>query len=187
MRFDKTPQDIFAVQDEIAAQVASRLNSSVVVSAGMRSTHGTEKLDAWLPFVQGRDLLNTRRLADLEQAKERFAEAIRVDPSFASAYTGLAEAHLLGAYFSLSEFWFINGPPMPEAEKAKIEELLARAIALDDKNGEAYLLRAWLVHGQSPEAEADYRRGLALSPNNALGYERFARVRFFGHGRERAD
>ena len=168
IRFDRTLEDIFAVQDEIATRVASRLTSSVAVSAAKQLTHGTDKLDAWLPYVQGRALLNTRRLPDLEQAKERFAEAIRVDPSFASAYVSLAEAHLMSAYFPLSEFWFVNGPKMPEAERARIEELLAKALTLDPKNGEAYLLRGWLERDRE-EAEKEYRRGLALSPNNALG------------------
>jgi len=178
IRFDRTLEDIFAVQDEIATRVAGRLTSSVAVSSAKQLTHGTEKLDAWLPYVQGRALLNTRRLADLEQAKERFAESIRVDPAFASAYVSLAEAHLMSAYFPLSEFWFVNGPKMPEAEQARIEELLAKALTLDPKNGEAYLLRGWLERDRE-EAEKEYRRGLALSPNNALGYERLARLIFF--------
>lgn len=178
MRFDRKPEDIFAVQDEIATQVARALASSVAANAGKQFVHGTEKLDAWLPYLQGRALLATRRLTDLEQAKERFSEAIRVDPSFASAYVSLAETHLLRSYFALSEFWFINGPNLPEEERARIEKLLAHALALDDRNGEAYVLRGWLEPDRV-KAEADYRRGLALSPNNALGYERFARLLFF--------
>ena len=77
----------------------------------------------------------------------------------------------------LSEFWFVNGPNISEAEQARIEQLLAQALTLDDKNGEAYLLRGWL--GQETDAEADYRHGLALSPNSALGYERLARLLWY--------
>ncbi len=172
IRFDRTPQDIFAVQDEIATQVARALASSVA-DAGTPDAWGAEKLDAWLPYVQGRALLTTRRLPDLEQAKARFAEAIRVDPSFASAYVGLAEAKILSARFPRTEWWGF-GPPI--AEQAGIEELIARALALDPTNGDAYLLRAFL--GWVDHPVADFRRGLALSPNNALGYERFARVLF---------
>lgn len=178
IRLDRAPQDIFAVQDEIATQVARALAASVDARVGRQSTHGTDNVDAWLAYVQGRALLATRRLADLVQAKERFAEAIRFDTSFASAYVSLAEAHLLGAYFPLSEYWFINGPNLPDADRARIEELLGRALALDDRNGEAYLVRGWLEQ-EAEKAEADYRRGLALSPNNALGYERLARLLFF--------
>jgi transcriptional activator of cad operon len=177
IRFDRTPEDIFAVQDEIATQVARALASSVADKAGKQLAHGTENFDAWLPYLQGRALLATRRLADLEHAQGRFAEAIRVDPSFVSAYVSLAETHLLRSYFLLSEFWFINGPNLPEQERARIENLLEHALALDDKNGEAYLLRGWLEPDRA-KAEGDYRRGLALSPNNALGYERLARLLF---------
>lgn len=178
IRFDRTPEDIFAVQDEIASQVARALSSSVGADSGNQHARGTESLDAWLSYLQGRALLATRRLADLEQAKERFGEAIRIDSSFASAYAGLAEAHLLDSYFGLSEFWFFNGPPLPEEERARIDNLLAHALALDEENGEAYLLRGWLEPDRV-KAESDYRRGLALSPNAASGYERLARLLFF--------
>lgn len=179
MRFDRTLEDIFAVQDEIATRVAGALASSVDANArpGL-AQRGTEKLDAWLPYLQGRALMATRRLADLDQARERFAEAIRVDPSFASAYVALAETQLVAAYFPLSELWFINGPFMPAAARTEIEQLLSRALALDEKNGEAHVLRAWMQRDRLT-AEADYRRGLALSPNSALGYERLARLLFY--------
>jgi TolB-like protein len=178
IQFDRTPEDVFAVQDEIASQVARALTSSVAATSGKQYAQGTENLDAWLSYLQGRALLATRRLADLEQAKERFAEAIRIDSSFASAFVSLAEAHLLDSYFALSEFWFFNGPRLPEAERARIEKLLAQALALDEEDGEAYLLRGWL-EPDPVKAESDYRRGLALSPNNASGYERLARLLFF--------
>src|SRR5262249_55179038 len=156
-----------AIQDEIASQVGQALASSIDASAGRAiPLHGTEKLDAWLAYLQGRALIATRRLADLVQAKDPFAQAVRGDPSVPSAYVGLAEAHLLDAYFAMSEFWFFNGPNLSTAEQAQIEELLDHALALDPKSGEAYLLRAWLEQDY-PSAEADYRRGLALSPNSA--------------------
>ena len=178
IQFDRTPKDIFAVQDEIASQVARALTSSVSATSGKQYARGTENLDAWLSYLQGRALLATRRLTDLQQAKERFAEAIRIDSSFASAYVSLAEAHLLDSYFALSEFWFFNGPRLPEVELARIDTLLAHALALDEDNGKAYLLRGWLEPDYA-KAESDYRRGLALTPNDASGYERLARLLFF--------
>jgi tetratricopeptide (TPR) repeat protein len=57
------------------------------------------------------------------------------------------------------------------------QELVAKAIALDPKNGDAYLQRAYLVAFRDlAAAELDYQRGLALSPNSAQGYAGLAAV-----------
>jgi tetratricopeptide (TPR) repeat protein len=182
MQFDRTPQDLFAVQDEIAIDVARALMLSIDTKASQKlANRGTNHVEAWLAYLQGRALLQTRKAADLERAKERLTEAIRLDPSFASGYVALAEAHLLEEYFRYPEFWFLKGALMSPEGRAEIEQLLARALSLDESNGEAYLVRAWLQQDYL-QAEADYRRGLALSPNNASGYERFAKLLFFFPG-----
>jgi transcriptional activator of cad operon len=180
-RFDRAANDIFAVQDEIALEVARALE--VNISAGTReklTDRGTQNLDAWLAYEQGRALMSTRKLADLENATKRFADAMRLDPSFAAAYVSQAEARLLIGLFQTSDLWFGWNPHLAPSERTEIDQLLAQALKLDPRNGEAYIVHGWLREGVNAlEAEADERRGLALSPNSELGYERLARVLFF--------
>ncbi|HEY4972545.1 MAG TPA: hypothetical protein VII41_02990, partial [Steroidobacteraceae bacterium] len=179
-RFDRKLTDIFAVQDEIALAVARALE--VNVGIGARETlagRGTQNLDAWLAYEQGRALLATRKLADLQSATTRFSDAIRQDPSFAAAYVSQAEARLLIAFFQGSDTWFAAGPQLAPADRTDIERLLAQALKLEPGNGDAYIVHAWLHEGHPLDAEADYRRGLALSPNSELGNERLARLLFF--------
>jgi len=76
-------------------------SKSVTVSADRRATgSGTENLEAWLAYQQGRALAGTRKLTDLDIAQQRFAEATRLDPSFALAYVARAEARAVRSIFS---------------------------------------------------------------------------------------
>ena len=170
MRFDRTPQDLFALQDEIAVAVARALEFERHGECRPRiAQQDTKNLEAWIAYQQGRALAATRKKADLERATERFAEAMRRDPAFASAYVALAETRLLLTLFSTSDTWLGSVPLLPSSEaRAQIERLLARAIALNGRDGRAYLVRAW-IQEDAAQAEADYRRGLALSPNDAMG------------------
>jgi TolB-like protein/DNA-binding winged helix-turn-helix (wHTH) protein len=183
-RFDRAANDIFAVQDEIALEVAQALEVNISAAAREKlAGRSTQNLDAWLAYEQGRALMATRKLADLQNATKRFADASRLDPSFAAAYVSQAEARLLTAFFQGSDVWFGLEPALAPAERIEIDRLLAQALKLDPRDGEAYIVHGWLREGGETgnqlEAEADDRRGLALSPNSELGYERLARVLFF--------
>lgn len=177
-RYDRMTQDVFAMQDEIAVEVATALESHLADGVRGMAPTGTQNLEAWLAYQQGRDSASTRRKTDLLRAQERFAAAIREDPEFAAAYVRLAEARILLAFNDLSESWFINSPQLEDADRVEIETLLARAVELDPNDGDAYIVRAWLV-ADPVAAAADYRRGLELRPNSAEGLERLARVLFF--------
>ena len=78
MRFDRAPGDIFEVQDEIALQVTRALELSLDAKERDRLTgQGTENLDAYLAFLQGRSLQATDRVADTRDAVGHFERATR--------------------------------------------------------------------------------------------------------------
>ncbi len=183
IRLDRTPRDIFSVQDEIARAVAEALQLSLSAQGGaLPGPHRTPNIEAWLAFQQGRALIGTRKMTDLKTAKERFAEALRIDPNFAAAYVGMAEAYVTEAYVAQSEFWLGTRPALSRSDKDLVTHLLTRALQLDPQNGDAYLIRAW-QEVEDAKAEPDYRRGLQLSPNNAAGYAHFARLLFRSLGK----
>jgi TolB-like protein len=174
MRFDRAPGDIFEVQDEIALQVTRALELSLDAKERDRLTgQGTENLDAYLAFLQGRSLQANDRIVDTRDAIGHFERAIRVDPEFAHAYVNLAAAKLLVAEYEVTD---------DRAERFEIalresRELVERALALDPENGDAYLQRANLTtFDDLSAAEADFRKGLDLSPNSAEGYAGLATV-----------
>ena len=104
IRLDKPVSDIFAVQDEIAAHVASALELSVQPDAAARiAGQGTTHLDAYLAYLQGRSSLATGRIGDALQAVEQFQQSLRLDPAFAAAYVSLAEAEVFAAEYGAAE------------------------------------------------------------------------------------
>jgi TolB-like protein len=174
MRFDRRPGDIFEVQDEIAMQVTQALELSLDARTRDRLTgQGTSNVEAYLAFMQGRALLGNERVVDAKQAIEQFERAIKLDPKFAAGYVSLAEAELFVAEFDVTD------DRQERFERALIrgQELVEQALALDTDNGDAYLERAHLLYFHDlAAAEADYRRGLELSPNSANGYAGLATV-----------
>jgi transcriptional activator of cad operon len=181
VRFDRTPTDLFALQDEIAAAVTTALEVSVEASATARPPRiPTKNLDAWIAYQQGRDLSATRRLADLERAQERFATATQLDPAFVLAYVAQAETLMARRIFPQSDSWLGVRPDLSAADQTQIGQWLARALLLDPQEGMIYTVRAWSRDSEA-DAESDYRHGLALSPNDATGYERFAKILYSRH------
>jgi len=173
LRFDRTIGDVFAMEDEISHSVARALQ----VSLGPRE-HPFARfgIDAYLAFMQGRAFVATGKVKDAERAVERFARAAEIAPDFAAAYVALADAHLHLANLTATSD---TSPPMVAALR-QAQPLLDRALQLDDSLGEAYVLRADIrnYEGDLVGAEADYRKGLALSPSYGVGHEHFAQFLF---------
>ena len=183
MQFDRAATDVFAVQDEIAVEVARAmqltLDAGAEAVASLRQG-ATTSYEAYLAFLRGRALLASSRVSDLSKAAESLAAAIRHDPKFASAYVLLARARA-----SLAD----QGADQDRSFSQAIEEameLLDQAIRLDSKNGEAFVERGYLrIFDDPAAADADLRRGIGLSPNYARGYEGLAAVMFQSVARRR--
>jgi TolB-like protein/Tfp pilus assembly protein PilF len=174
MRFDRRPGDIFEVQDEIALQVTRALQLSLDADERDRLTgQGTQNLDAYLEFLQGRSLQATDRVVDTSEAIGHFERAIEADPNFADAYVHLAAAKVYVAEYEVTD----DRPERFERALNEGKALVRRALALDPKNGDAYLHLAQLTaYDNLAASEKAYRRGLELSPNSAAGYAGLATV-----------
>ena len=160
LRFDREIGDIFAVEDEIAQSVARALEVSLRDAIHPHARYG---IDAYLTFMRGRALVASRRIADAEQAIERFTRAIQLAPDFAAAHVAVADAHLHLAQVTDERC----DMPRVKAAQLKARPLLARGLELDPSLGEAYVLRADFkdCSGDVAGAEADFRKGLTLSPS----------------------
>ena len=142
MRFDRTAGDIFAIQDEIAVQVTRALELSLTPGAMEQMTgQGTTNLEAYLEFLQGRSLLATNRVADSSTALARFERAVALDPGFAAAYLGTAEAGLYAAEFEVTD----DRQSRFEIARRRGQTLVDKALSIDPNYGEAYLQRAHLA------------------------------------------
>ncbi|MDH5177303.1 MAG: hypothetical protein OEW50_06945 [Gammaproteobacteria bacterium] len=174
IRFDKDRADIFAVQDEIAAQVANALKLSLDADTADRlAGQGTTNVNAYLAYLDGRSRLAQGSVGEAENAIKQFTQALQLDPSFAAALVSLAEAEIFAAEFNVTD----DRPERFEAAVLRASDLVDSALAIDPKFGPAYIMRGYLeAFTDLAAAEADYRRGLELRPSDAKGYAGLAAV-----------
>jgi serine/threonine protein kinase len=121
-RYDRDLTDVFAVQDEIAAAIAEKLEVTYVSPpAPVSASKTTPNVEAYDAYLKGRALLQKRGLS-LQEALACFERAVELDPSSARAHAGLGDALWWLAYYHLA--------PRDEA-LTRARTSLARALEID--------------------------------------------------------
>jgi TolB-like protein len=172
LRFDRTIADIFSIEDQIADTVADALASNLAnLATTVQSSARSDNLDAWLAYLQGRELLERWTVGGFQQAVQQFDRAITLDPGFAAAYVALADAHMLGCWTRQVVGNRVGGKEegLQASLAEKIAPLVNKALALDPFLGAAYLVRGQWMQDDPHRAEADYRKGIELDPANGRG------------------
>ena len=157
--YDKTLDDIFAVQSEIAEKVAGELKNQLLDSDKRTlEKKPTENTEAYTYYLQGRELLREGTEASLREALSLFEKAIVLDPKFARAYVGVAECHQSLATRGSEPF---------DVSYSTVKSSLHYAIDLDPDLPEAHsaLSEMFFNIDKVPEMEAEARRALELNPS----------------------
>jgi adenylate cyclase len=157
--YDKTLDDIFAVQSEIAEKVAGELRVRLVESEKRTlEKKPTENIEAYTCFLRGRELLREETEVSFRQAIGLFEKAIQLDPSFAKAYVGVAEGHQ-----SLAT----AGHEPYDVSLPIVKTLLERAINLDPDLAEAHRSLSEMFYNMDDllNSETEARRALELNPS----------------------
>lgn len=175
VKIDRSIDEVFAVQDQIAQHIAQRLDVTLHERPAEYANFGT---DAYLAFLKGRALMGSRKIDDIDEAMRQFSRAIELAPSFAAAYAELANAKYLRTGVT-GTFHRDIGKLSPE-----IKALVDRAIEMDPGAGESYFVRASyeLDMNEAAGADADFRKGLELAPNYGAGLRIYA-THLFDQGR----
>src|SRR5207244_12300201 len=100
-QYDREMPDVFAIQDEIARAIATRLQVALGGDEAPLVTPATGNLDAYHLYLKGRYYLAQRGLG-LKKALECFDQALALDPQYALAYAGLADACTVLAQYGLA-------------------------------------------------------------------------------------
>ena len=156
-RYDRDLTDVFVVQDEIAAAIAAKLQLTLVRPEGNSERATTNQVAAYELYVRGR-ALTMQRGAGIAQAVECFEHAIELDPSYAPAHAGLAEALRTLAQYGLVR----AADAIPRAKAA-----IARALELDADLGEAIGVLALITLTSDLDADRSmelFERALAVNP-----------------------
>jgi TolB-like protein len=163
-QFDRRMTDVFHIQDEIATSVVDALALQLPESTQRRMVRKrTDNVAAYDAYLQGMALMPKRDVGDMRRALAHFERAIRIDPGYARAYVGAHDAlHLIDNYGHISQ-----------DERRKEQAYLQRALQLAPDMGEVQVARGVsLEMANQPEAaEAAYRRGVALAPGYATGWQ----------------
>ena len=120
--------------------------------------------DAYMAYLEGRYYWNQLSVPSLERAIVHLTQATELDPSFALAYSGLADAYCsLGVIGDVAP-----GEMFPKARKAA-----ENALALDDYLAEAHTSLAYVKFSYDwnwSSAEAEFQRAITLNPNYAIAH-----------------
>jgi adenylate cyclase len=158
--FDRQMDDIFGIQTDIAKRVAKSLKVKLLPKEVERmESRAPENTSAYSAYLKGRTLLVSRTEADLKVAKELFESAIAMDPAYAPAYSGLADAYILLRDYSLSI-------PQSTANR-QARELVSKALELNPDLAEARATLGLLLseNYDFAGAEKELRRAISLNPS----------------------
>ena len=168
--YDRDLEDVFAIQSDIAEKVAQALEVELLAGEKREiEKESTENLEAYKLYLKGRYFWNKRRGSGLEKAIEYFKQTIEIDPDYALAYAGLADAYnLLPAWSSSTAF---------KEASLQAKKAVLQALMIDDMLAEAHaslaLLKAdceWDWEG----SEREFKRGIELNPGYPTGHHWYA-------------
>ncbi len=157
--------DVFAMQDEIANDIAGQVAPEIVAEAAdslISTRASTQVPEAYLLAVRGREQLAQRSEGPLRRSIALFEEAIELDASYGDAYVGLATAHALLPFYSDMSM---------EASFDLARSIIAKGARVDDTvdTRAAGIVAFMLFHSEWRwiESENAFRVALQNSPNDA--------------------
>jgi TolB-like protein/Tfp pilus assembly protein PilF len=167
--FERNSRDVLALQDELASAIASEINVQLTPSEQSRLTSSQSvNPEAHDAYLKGRYFFNRPSDENLKKAIALFEEAIRLNPNFAPAYSGLSDAVLWAGY---NEDVLTSTEAKPRARAAA-----EKAVQLDPDSAEAHASLAtykFFYDFDWDGSEAEFRRAFALNPNYAFAHDQF--------------
>ena len=189
--YDRKLENIFAIQDEIAANIQAALKSAILgddFQPAAVQRHRSHNIDAYNAYLMGKELLARRTLEDIKGAIEQFERAIAIEPEFALSHAWAARAWML-----------LEDRDFESLDKAAVDvEVLplldaANALAPDDAEVLAISGLHQRMRFRYEQALQSLNRAIALNPNfaeayvwRAASYERKGDYRAMLADRERA-
>ncbi|WP_050596732.1 BTAD domain-containing putative transcriptional regulator [Mesorhizobium ciceri] len=162
--FERRPDDIFSVLDDIGNSIVSSISAEIeTVERNRAMLKAPSSLNAWEAYHRGLWHMYRFTQAENEQARHFFAQALQLDPTFARAYAGLSFTHWQNAF----QRWGDR-----DRESALAFESAGNSLLVDDHNPAAHwaMGRALWLRGEQDGSLLELERAVDLSPNFALGH-----------------
>ena len=164
--YERRLGDIFALQDEVARNIAHEIRAQLTPEDQQRLASARPvNADAYEAYLKGRYHWARGTEGELREAKRNFEQAISIDPTYAAAYSGLADY-----------YWRSDEVPRTVATP-KAKSLVLKALALDDGLPDAhttlgsvrlYLDWDWVA------ADREFQKAIQLSPGNAEAHRMYS-------------
>ncbi len=164
-QFDEDSTDALQIEDSISEQVANALLPRLTRNEQRQlSKRGTDSPEAFESYLRGRYHWNTYSESGFAKALECYNNAIKLDPKYALAYTGIADYYNWLGVFGIR--------PFAECSVAA-REAASKAVELDPTAAEAYSALGFAIVCNNFDwavAEAQHRRAIEINPNYATGH-----------------
>ena len=166
-QFQRGATDILTLQEEIAREICDQLKLKLSGDERRRlAKRPTENPEAYHLYLRGRHCINRRTQDFLRRGIDFFQQAIALDPNYALAYAGLADAYGL---LASSTGGLRPGDAYPMAKAAA-----TRALEIDETLCEAHTALGFfrlLYDWDWPAAQASFLRAIELNPNYATAHD----------------
>jgi TolB-like protein/Flp pilus assembly protein TadD len=171
--YDRDLNDIFAVQSEIALQVAHQLQSTLLGQAADGKTANLKpdappsgNVMAYNALLQGNFYFEHRTAEDLQRAIDFYKQATALDPNYGAAYSKLAYARA-----DVMASFTPNSAPGRAALEAEVRSSLEKALEIDPDDVTAIIAEGYVMEVleyNMAGAISRYRRAVALAPQNSV-------------------
>jgi TolB-like protein/tetratricopeptide (TPR) repeat protein len=165
--YDRQIEDIFAVQDDISARIVETITRTLPVGhlSGPQNVRQPRSIEAYNLCLLGRYHWNKRDQANLRQALDLFGQAAQIDPTYAPAHSGIADACALLASYAHAR---------PTEMYPRAAAAATQAIALDESLAEGHASLGFAKYNWEWDwegAERELRRAIALNPSYATAHQ----------------
>jgi TolB-like protein/Tfp pilus assembly protein PilF len=167
--FERSSRDVLTLQDELASAIAREIHVQLTPAEQSRLARAPRvNPEAYDAYLKGRYFFNRPSDENLTKALALFEEAVKLDPKYAPAFSGLSDAYGWAGY---NEGVLTASEARPKAKGAA-----EKAIELDDTSAEAHAslanFKLWYEYDWAG-SEAEFRRAFALNPNYAFAHDQF--------------
>ena len=163
--YDRDLREILSLQSELARDIAEKVRANISSEEQLLMARaGTVEPAAYESYLRGRSFWSQRTPAGLKQSIIHFQHAIELDPRYAEAYSGLADAYTALGYTS---YW------APRDSFPKAREFANKALQIDSSLAEARASLAYVklyYDWDWKGAEEELQRAIAVNPNYATAH-----------------
>ena len=174
--YDRELKDVLQLESDVAREIAQRIGHVASEQPDRLARERPVSTEAHENYLRGRYRWNQRSESSLRAAINHFQKAIELEPGYAQAYAGIADAYIMMANWGF----------MPATEGyPKAEAAARRALELDEELAEAHTSLAYanfLYDWDWSGAEKRFRRAIELNPNYATAHH-FYSVYLMASGR----